>query len=172
MLRTQQQLGYAVFCLTLTHENVNSFQFIVQSGTYNASTILTRINQFLKDSLSAVEDVSNDDGKFRTLKDSYRNVLTRKDVSLSDSANDLWSEIHTGRQQFDLNTQLAATLDSITGEQLVGFYHQYLLDHATAKKLVIAVYGKGRSSDLGTPIDHVIDYTTLSPVNTQYPWTP
>ena len=158
-----------MFCLTLTHQNINSFQFIIQSGTYNASTVLSRINKFLQDSLSSVQAVAGDSGKFRTLQDSYRIVLNRKPVALSDAASNLWSEISTGRGQFDLNAQLAGTLSSITGNELSSFYSSNLLEHQTAKKLVIAVYGKNRSSDLVATFDHVMNYTTLSPSDTGYP---
>ena len=169
VLRTQQQLGYAVFCITRSNQNINSFQFIIQSGTYNASTVLSRINQFLQDSLAPIQAVASDGGKFNTLRDSYRVVLNRKYIAMSDAASDLWTEISTGREQFDFNTQLVNTLSSIAGNDLSSFYTTNLLNHDTAKKLVIAVYGKNRSNDLMATFDHVINYTTLSPSTNSYP---
>lgn len=169
MLRTQQQLGYAVFCRTLTYDNVNSFQVIVQSGTYSASTVLNRIDSFFQNSLSAIQSLASDGGMLAELKDSYKIVLERKDLSLSDAASRIWKEISTGRIQFDFTLQVAQVVNSISGVEILDFYKQNMLNFTTAKKLVIATYGKGQSSELDVQFQNSINYTTLQPTDQQYP---
>ena len=171
VLRTKQQLGYAVFCFTVTRENINSFQVLVQSGTYHTATVLNRIDTFLEDSVTSIQDVAGDESKFGDLKTLYRTVLMRKDLTMFGAAARMWTEIQTGREQFDYNAQLVTAMNTINKEQLLQFYQQYLLNHASAKKLVIAVYGRGQSAELEANFDYNINYATLLPSDTHYPRT-
>ena len=150
---------------------MNSFQVLVQSEAYSTATVLDRIDTFLRDSLTSVQAVARDGSKFGALKESYRSILMQVDYSLSVAAVRMWTEIRSGREQFDYKAQLAKVVNTINGEQLEEFYQRYLLNFGTAKKLVIAVYGKGESPDLGAKFNHNISYTSLRPSDTQYPRT-
>lgn len=170
MLRTKQQLGYVAGCTLRTNNNVLSFQVLVQSGTYNPSLLLERIDQFLTDSLqNLTEFLTSSASNFKGLIQIYREVLRRKDLSLSDVTARLWNQIDTGLNQFDYKQQLETVLQYIQPKELIQFYKDYILDSGSAKKLVVVAYGKDKKETLDSHISNELDYTTMNPSTTSYP---
>ena len=149
-----------------TNRNISSFQVLVQSGTKNISLILNRIDKFL---LSYSQNLTQLPNNIASLKDIYQSILDRKDIDLFDSTNRLWYQISSGLRQFNYNDQVKSVLNSITKNDIINFYNKFILSNAKSKKLVIAIYGKGKDSTLDTFVVHSIDYTNLNPNSTGYP---
>jgi insulysin len=170
VLRSQQQLGYVAYCTLRTNNDVASFQVLVQSGTYNASLVLDRINQFLSNSLQNVTQFFSVSSQFQILKQVYiTSVLNKKDLDIVSKTTRLWKYIYTGLNQFDYNDQIKNVLDSITGQDVVNFYNSYIVDNSSSKKLVIAVYGLGKRQTLDAFITHPLNYTNIDPLANSYP---
>ena len=169
MLRTKQQLGYVAYCTLRNNNNVLSFQVLVQSGTYTPSLLLERIDQFLKDSLQNVTEFLSSTSNFEGLVQIYREVLRRKDLSLSDVTARLWKQIDTGLNQFNYKQQLETVLQYIKPNELIQFYKDYILDSDSARKLVVAAYGNDKKQTLDSYISNELDYTAMDPSTTSYP---
>ena len=141
----------------------------MQSGTYNASLLLERIDQFLKDSLRNLTESLSSSSKFDALVEVYREVLRQKDLSLLQVTTKLWDQLDTGLNQFNYQNQLENVLPSITPTDIINFYTEYIIDSRSARKLVIAAYGKEKKETLDTRINNELDYTALDPSATSYP---
>lgn len=141
---------------------------LVQSGTQNASLILDRIDQFLLDSIEHLNQ-SVSSLKLESIKNVYREILARKDLDLNDATSRIWYQINSGLEQFNYRSQVNDTLNSITSQNVTQFYIDHIINPLTAKKLVIAVYGKGTKKTLDAVITYSLDYTQVDPQAKGYP---
>lgn len=141
---------------------------LVQSGTQNASLILDRIDQFLHDTLEHLNQ-SVSSLKLESVKNIYREILARKDLDLNDATSRIWYQISSGLEQFNYRSQVNDTLNSITSQNVTQFYIDNIINPLTAKKLVIAVYGKNTKKTLDAVITHSLDYTQVDPQAKGYP---
>jgi protease-3 len=167
-LRTVEQLGYVVFCFHVTLSGVASFQALVQSEEYNASYVLREIDLFLE-SFGAMTVANFTGESLGAQKDLYARTLRKKSQTLKDESDRLWSEISSGREQFDYNDQLLAALDGITPESLRQFYRRYITDHNQYRKLVVGVYGADKPVDFSDDSTYCIDWDTLDHSVLEYP---
>ena len=135
-----KQLGYVATCYKATHSDVISFELLVQSGTYKPDYILSVMKEFLKKFYNG--DLVNLTGEdaFNDAKSSYIEVINQKQLTLSDKTNFLWNYIALKSYQFDIHSQVAEIVQSITGEDLRNFYNENLLQ-MSHRKMVISIFG-------------------------------
>ena len=157
------------YCTHRVNEGIGSFQVLVQSGTQNASLVLDRINEFLSVYKNDLTTFLSNRSNFENLKAVYRDIVLKKDITLSDATTRNWNQISSGLQQFNYAQQIVSIADSITSDQLLQFYESSILNTTTSKKLVIAVYGFDKKSSLDAVFQNNIDFTHLDPHATGYP---
>ena len=163
-----EQLGYVVFCFHTTYSSITSFQTLVQSQEYNATYVLGEIDLFLENfEISTVANFT--EGTLRDKKEEYARTLRKKSQTLTDESDRLWSEIATGREQFDYSSQLLGGLDSITPQSLHQFYRRYITDPSSYRKLMVGVYGADNPVDFVEESDYCIDWDTLDHTAFEYP---
>eukprot|EP00760_Papus_ankaliazontas_P017036 PhM_4_TR17009/c0_g1_i1/m.55612/K01408/IDE, ide; insulysin len=99
-LRTKQQLGYVVFCRARVDKRRRrqvSFLVLVQSGVYNASLLLQRIDDFVENSLTVGKVFPTSSSSSSWFDNAVRGVLadlTEPVSSLnSEATSTLWTEI-------------------------------------------------------------------------------
>jgi len=128
-------------CYSSTRSNVITFELLVQSGTYGPDYILSVMDEFLmKFPDNELAEITQEN-KFKKIRDSYIDVLNQKKVTLSDKTTSLWNQISVKLYQFDMNSQLADVVNSITGDQLRNYYTINIMQQSTQHKMVIAIFG-------------------------------
>ena len=155
-----EQLGYVVFCFQATYYGATSFQTLVQSQEYNASYVLGEIDLFLQNFETSVVAKFTDE-TLDMNREQYARALRKKSQTLKDESDRLWSEVSNGREQFDYNSQLLGTLDTITPQSFLQFYRRHITDPAQHRKLVVGVYGADKPVDLSEQSTYCIDWDTL-----------
>lgn len=163
-----EQLGYVAFCFQGSYAGIGSYQVVVQSQEYNASYVLREIDRFLNgfyDSTVAIMTKNQLDEQ----KALYANTLEQQSQTLSEESDRLWTEVVTGREQFDYNTQLLMALNDIDVHSMRSFYTQHITDYNQYRKLVLGIYGEDKEVDFSQEFSHCIDYDTLDHSSLQYP---
>lgn len=156
------------FCFQGHYAGIGSFQVVVQSQEYNASYVLGEIDRFLNNFyVSTVAIMTNN--LLNRQKVLYANTLRQKSQTLSEESDRLWTEIVTGREQFDYNHQLLTALNAVDINSMRSFYTQYITDSNQYRKLVLGVYGEDKEVDFSQDFSYCIDYDTLDHLSLQYP---
>lgn len=139
-MRTVKQLGYVATCYASTHSGVISFELLVQSGTYNPDYILDVMMEFLNNFYhNGLVQLTSDD-VFSGTKSSYIEVINQKQLTLDDKTDFLWNYIVLKSYQFNIHSQVAEIVRSITGEDLRNFYNDNILQ-MSHRKMVISIFG-------------------------------
>ena len=163
-LRTVNKLGYVAFCFSGSHENVGSFQVLVQSEAFDGGYVYEKISEFLEDYVvNNVLALENNFTQFvQDQKAVLKSVLQRKDDTLDDRTTRLWNKIKNGQPTFDLRQQQIGLLDSniVNATSVREFYMEHILEPSTYHKLVIVVNGKDKNFQPN--VDHSLDYASLS----------
>lgn len=140
-LRTKEQLGYVATCYAATHSDVLSFELLVQSGSYDPDYILNVMKEFLKYFYDNDLVQLTSEKAFSDTKSSYIDVISQKQLTLSDKTQFLWNYISLKSYQFDIHSQVAKVVNSITGEDLRKFYNDKILQQSSRRKMVVSIFG-------------------------------
>jgi len=120
---------------------VITFELLVQSGTYGPDHILTVMDEFLVNFRdNELAEITQGDN-YKKIQESYIDVLNQKKVTLSDKTTSLWNQIAVKLYQFDMNSQIADVVRSITGDELRNFYTVKIMQPSTQHKMIIAIFG-------------------------------
>ena len=170
-LRTVEQLGYVVKCFGAVHETSGSLQTLVQSIDYTPQRVLGSIDSFLHSFLDThLLNISSDGDTFSLQVNILRAKLLRRDLTIDEKTNRLWTQINTGMEQFDWNQQTVDVLARLSPSSLVEFYRQLVTDASRYRKMAIVVYGRGRDSNLSTfNFTYPLDYARLDQNRTTLP---
>lgn len=164
-LRTINKLGYVVFCFNGNNENIGSFQVLVQSEAFNGRYVYDKITEFLEDHIfDTVLNQTNLTQFTQFIEDQktvLKSVLKRKEPTLDQRSSRLWNKIKYGQLTFDLLQQEIQLLDSnlINTTSVMNFYHEYIFNPATYRKMIIVVNGKDR--DFEPDVTYPLKYTHL-----------
>lgn len=118
-LRTELQLGYAVFCGFHQVATQHGLLFAVQSPTASAAEILRHIEAFLD--AQSVPLASLDAARFNQLRDNLREQLLSQAASVSGLAAQAWAALLAG-QAADWPQQLQAQLAALQPADLLRHY--------------------------------------------------
>ena len=168
-LRTVEQLGYVVFCYQTSYEGEGSFQVVVQSQEYNATYVLGEIDKFLDNFGSSVIEELNS-SKLEDHKSLYANTLKQKPQTLSDEGDEFWGEVSTGRERFDYSHLLLDMLLHVNTTAVKQFYRDHISSPGQYRKLVIGVYGEGKTVDFSQAnFKFSLNYDSHNQTATEYP---
>ena len=118
-LRTELQLGYAVFCGFHPVATQPGLLFAVQSPTASAAEILRHIEAFLD--AQSLPLASLDAARFSQLRDNLREQLLSQAASVPGLAAQAWAALLAG-QPADCPQQLQAQLSALQPEDLLRHY--------------------------------------------------
>lgn len=146
-LRTQQQLGYIVFCGVRNRERARYLTFTVQSSLIGGSEITDRILDFVRTNvLSALEKLPEEE--LAQFKQGIAAKKLEPDQRLTSHASRLWSEIvfanyynteeKANIPMFDRAKAEVAALNKINKKALIAFAKDFLLS-ANKRVLVTEV---------------------------------
>ncbi|HKM16279.1 MAG TPA: insulinase family protein [Marinospirillum sp.] len=123
-LRTQQQLGYAVFSSTLPLMQQPGIFYYVQSPQNEPEYLAAAIETFLLEDKQRLEQLSTAD--FQQHQRSLMNNLLQEDQRLGERAERLWREVGNQRQDFDRREQLAKAIKQLSQQDLLNFYDEVM----------------------------------------------
>jgi len=151
-LRTEQQLGYAVFVTPSVLRRTPGLAFVVQSPVASASALVKATETFLTSYRPVLADMPEAD--FNEYKQGLIGRLLESDKNLNDRSLRYWSDLDVGFTNFDSRIQIAAAIQTIDQKALLAFYDR-LLGLEAHQRLII--YSKGRfgESPAGRAIDDV-----------------
>eukprot|EP00884_Botryococcus_braunii_P020235 jgi/Botrbrau1/6896/Bobra.67_3s0015.1 len=153
VLRTQEQLGYAVHCgLRLTHAMLG-FAFVIVSGTHGPAHLDQRIRAWLAEAekrLAGMEEAEL--AAFRTAAISGK---LQADRSLFDEAERFWEQIASSRYNFRVREDEAGHLAVVSKERLLDTFRATMVEEkGTARRLAIHVVGRRAAAELAEDPPH------------------
>ncbi|TMW57481.1 hypothetical protein Poli38472_003406 [Pythium oligandrum] len=155
-LRTQQQLGYEVYCMVRETHGVLGFSVSVQSASHSTGEIALRIDEFLHETFWLfLQNLSAE--VFQKHLESVKRMKTREDATLSEETDRYWEEVHSRRLAFRFDEPFVEALVQCTPDGLMDRYAKWLLtandvgaskDDAQVRKLRVHVVGKNSKQAL------------------------
>ncbi len=162
-LRTEEQLGYVVFCFNTINEGISSFQTLIQSETFDPDRVLNSTLSFLTSFYHQTLLSPNFTSSFNESAYVLGQSLGASDVKLTDKTDRLWDEIVSGQLQFNKTDQLLAALGKLDYQGFLQFYNDTILREDSYRRLMIVVYGKGKGFEFDdTLVDYHVDYASLN----------
>lgn len=143
-LRTDKQLGYIVLATSMPLLEVPGIVFVIQSPIADPVELETHVERFLSDHYEPVARMSETD--FDKHKQGLLARILEKDKRLRTRSNRYWREIDRKNYRFDSREQLADAVRSITKDEFVKFYKQFLLSE-NPKRLVSRSTGYQHASE-------------------------
>ncbi|NVK43341.1 MAG: insulinase family protein [Oceanospirillaceae bacterium] len=135
-LRTEQQLGYIVFESPLPLRHVPGLAFVVQSPVADPVTLTDRIDVFLGEMRTRVNQLE------ASALDNYRNStlsrLLEKESTLNERSKRYWQELDQQELNFDSREQLAEALKALTVEDI-----QAAFATLEQRSLLVRSFGNG-----------------------------
>ena len=123
-LRTQQQLGYAVFSATLPLMQQSGIFYYVQAPNHEPDYLAEAIALFLRSDTQRLEALKTAD--FQQHQRSLINNLLQEDQRLGERAQRFWQEVGNQRQDFGRRKELAAVIEQLSQEDLLSFYEELI----------------------------------------------
>lgn len=159
-IRTNEQLGYAVFAAPMTIGDSIGMSFIVQSNQYDPAYLFKRYKEFYPVISSKLHALSKDD--INQYKKAVLDELTMPPQTLDEELNRYLPDFRNNRLMFDSLRKKIEQVKKITKQDLIDYYHRAVME---PKGLVLAsqVLGK-READAKQPeaISEFTEYKNVS----------
>ena len=159
-IRTNEQLGYAVFAAPMTIGDSIGMSFIVQSNQYDPAYLFKRYKEFYPVISSKLHALSKDD--INQYKKAVLDELTMPPQTLDEELNRYLPDFRNNRLMFDSLRKKIEQVKKITKQDLTDYYHRSVME---PKGLVLAsqVLGK-READAKQPeaISEFTEYKNVS----------
>ncbi|CRL01366.1 CLUMA_CG014847, isoform A [Clunio marinus] len=145
-IRTEQQLGYSVICLSKKDKNVIGMTITVetQEKKNSARIVDEKIESFLKNFNQNLTNIDEKD--FEMLK---KSIINHKRISVDDLETEVnfnWNEIRKNSLMFDRNDIEARQMELLTKNDLVTFYYDHFQGNYV-RKLSIQVISNTDDND-------------------------
>ncbi|XP_071572686.1 nardilysin [Temnothorax nylanderi] len=140
-LRTQEQLGYLVFCNLLDINGILGYSITVhtQADKYTTEHVDQRIEEFLKSFNKILEDFSEEE--LDDVKEALRKLKQCADIDLEEEVSRNWTEITKWRYMFDRLEREVLAIKNITINWLREWSAMHTLNGSNFRKLSVHVVG-------------------------------
>ncbi|TVP53690.1 MAG: peptidase M16 [Halomonadaceae bacterium] len=132
-LRTQQQVGYIVHAAQYPLLDMPALALILQSPDRDGADIDQRVQQFLEDFSSRLEDLST--AEFEQQKAAVVTRLSEEETQLRAISERYWQEIDRSNPNFDTREKMIQSVRALEQQQLVDIYREQVLNNP--RQLVI-----------------------------------
>lgn len=156
-LRTNEQLGYAVFAIPFRVGESSGLGFLIQSNQYDPDYLLKRYQNFYPVMLQKLTQLSNQE--IEQYKKSIIDELTMPPQTLDEELARYMPDYLLSRFNFDSRDKKIAQIKQITKQSLVDFYKRSVIDN---RGLSLASQVLGRSADFAKKPVQLPDYTDYS----------
>lgn len=124
-LRTQEQLGYAVFAFPMSVGEQWGLGFLLQSNSKQPAYLYQRYQAFYPSVEKRLREMS--EAEFNQYRQAMITQLLQKPQTLSEEAGRFSRDFDRGNFAFDTRQKLLAELDKLTSKQLADFFHQAVI---------------------------------------------
>ncbi|MFK8021957.1 MAG: insulinase family protein [Pseudomonadales bacterium] len=119
-LRTEQQLGYAVFATALPLLDVPGLALIVQSPGNSVADIHAANQAFLRERSEVLIDEKS--ANFKQYKEALLSELREKPKSIAEQAETYWADLALGYESFDRRSDLIVAVEALDFEEWRTFF--------------------------------------------------
>jgi insulysin len=119
-LRTQQQLGYAVFATSRNLNGVRHFMFLIQSDVKPTHFCIERTEVFLSKMREELKQMPAE--KFAEIQAGVIAGLKEPNKTLSDQYSEDWAEIKSHQYKFDRKVRLISQVEQLTKDVIVDYF--------------------------------------------------
>ncbi|MEJ2131856.1 MAG: insulinase family protein [Gammaproteobacteria bacterium] len=150
-MRTERQLGYAVFATTAVMRRVPGLAFVIQSPAKGPAELVSLTNEFAKAYTNHLRTMTVEE--FEQQKAGLLSQLLERDTNLRRRSSRLWSDLELDVDTFDSRERLAHEVESVSRDELIEFYGRFL--ERMNASLIVVSEGKFHGAPLpaGTRID-------------------
>jgi protease III len=153
-LRTNEQLGYAVFSQPVTVGESSGIGFLIQSNQYDPVYLLKRYQEFFPIMLNKLQALSKDD--IEQYKKGVLDELNMPPQTLDEELGRYMADYRLSRFAFDSRAKKIAQVKKITKQDLIDFYTRAVME---SKGFVFASQALGNIADLSKQPQAITEYT-------------
>lgn len=124
-LRTEEQLGYAVFAFPISVGRQWGVGFLLQSNSKQPAYLYQRYQNFYPKTEKRLRDMTEAD--FGQYKQALINELTQRPQTLSEEASRFANDFDRGNFAFDARQKLIAQVQQLTPAKLADFFHKAVI---------------------------------------------
>ncbi len=152
-LRTQEQLGYAVFAFPMSVGRQWGVGFLLQSNSKQPAYLYQRYQDFYPKTEKRLRGMSEAD--FEQYKQALINELKQRPQTLSEEASRFANDFDRGNFAFDTRQKLIAQVQQLTPAKLADYFHQAVIQ-PQGLAVLSQVSGSGQDkADYAAPKDWV-----------------
>lgn len=146
-LRTQEQLGYGVFCLLRDTFGILGYSITVrtQADKYTTEHVDSRIEGFLEAFNKILEETSEED--FDSMKGTLTKLKQCADIHLREEVSRNWEEITAGDYMFDRIEKDLKMIEHIKIDELREWMSAHTANGSNLRKLSVHVVGTSKATD-------------------------
>ncbi|CAL7942606.1 unnamed protein product [Xylocopa violacea] len=146
-LRSQEQLGYDVFCLLRDTFGILGYSITVytQADKYSTEHIDTRIEAFLEMFNNTLKQTSEKD--LDTAQETLIKLKQCADIHLKEEVDRNWMEITSGDYMFDRIENELSMIENITIDELREWMKSHTINGSNLRKLSVHVIGNAKPTD-------------------------
>ncbi|MGX3021083.1 pitrilysin [Ursidibacter sp. B-7004-1] len=127
-LRTDKQLGYVVYATTTTVGKTSGLQFLVQSPTASAQTIMQHNQRFFTDTFTKLKEMPQ--AEFNKYRNSLIELLQHKPESLEQEFGEYLVDFTRGNSKFDRKAQIIEQIKQLTQQDIISFYQKAVIEQS------------------------------------------
>lgn len=121
-LRTEEQLGYAVFAFPMSVGRQWGMGFLLQSSDKQPAFLWQRYQAFFPDVEKRLRNL--DEPTFNQIKQGVINEMLQAPQTLGEEASQLSKDFDRGNMRFDSRDNVVAEIKTLTPQKLANFFHQ------------------------------------------------
>lgn len=125
-LRTQEQLGYAVFAFPMSVGRQWGIGFLLQSNDKQPAYLYERFKAFYPTAEKKLRSMSAED--FAQMQQGMISEIMQAPQTLSQEASQLSKDFDRGNMGFDSRDKVVAEIKKLTPEKLADFFHQAVIE--------------------------------------------
>ena len=119
-LRTQEQLGYVVFCNPSNIRKILGGSILIHSPKKDPEFLVHRINAFLDSQRNQVDELTEEE--FEKFRQSVIATAQVKDINLYEESGRAWDEVYDQFYMFNRQEKYIEALKDITKDELIDYF--------------------------------------------------
>ncbi|EPM0401125.1 insulinase family protein, partial [Klebsiella pneumoniae] len=125
-LRTEEQLGYAVFAFPMNVGRQWGMGFLLQSSDKQPAFLWQRFQAFFPTAEAKLRAMKPEE--FAQLQQAVISQMLQAPQTLGDEASKLSKDFDRGNMRFDSRDKVVAQIKLLTPQKLADFFHQTVVD--------------------------------------------
>ncbi len=148
-LRTQEQLGYAVFAFPMSIGRQWGIGFLLQSNDKQPAYLYQRFKAFYPTAEKKLREMSAED--FAQMQQGMISEIMQAPQTLSQEASQLSKDFDRGNLDFDSRDKVVGEIKKLTPQKLADFFHQAVIEPQGIAVLSQVSGSHNGKSDYATP---------------------